>query len=170
MPASMISAPTGGRPNVIGSSMAMVASGPTPGSTPTSVPTKAPTRHRKRFIPLRATPKPRARLLSRSVMTVCSEFGRRRALTEAQQGCPAEIGRPELKRQVERDREQHHAERRQNGTPDECFQPAHLGRRGARRQDAEIARDDEPQRTDRDRKDENRQGDEQRPAHKTLLR
>ena len=40
----MISAPTGCRPNVIGNSMAMVASGPTPGSTPTSVPTNAPIR------------------------------------------------------------------------------------------------------------------------------
>jgi hypothetical protein len=46
----MISAPTGGRPNVIGSSIAMVASGPMPGSTPISVPTRAPTRHRKMFI------------------------------------------------------------------------------------------------------------------------
>ena len=46
----MISAPTGGRPKVIGSSIAMVASGPMPGSTPISVPTSAPIRHRKMFI------------------------------------------------------------------------------------------------------------------------
>ena len=45
MPASMISAPTGGRPKVIGSSMATVAMVPIPGSTPTSVPTSAPIRH-----------------------------------------------------------------------------------------------------------------------------
>src|SRR5258708_19509825 len=45
MPASMISAPTGGRPNVIGSNMATVAMVPMPGSTPTSVPTSAPIRH-----------------------------------------------------------------------------------------------------------------------------
>ena len=45
----MISAPTGGRPKVIGSSMAMVASGPTPGSTPISVPTSAPIRHRHKI-------------------------------------------------------------------------------------------------------------------------
>ena len=38
----MISAPTGGNPKVIGSSIAMVASGPRPGRTPTSVPTSAP--------------------------------------------------------------------------------------------------------------------------------
>ena len=36
MPASMISAPVGSSPKVIGSSMAMVAIGPTPGSTPIS--------------------------------------------------------------------------------------------------------------------------------------
>src|SRR3979409_2336014 len=41
----MISAPTGGRPNVMGSSMATVAIVPMPGSTPTSVPTSAPIRH-----------------------------------------------------------------------------------------------------------------------------
>src|ERR1700712_1084446 len=45
MPASMISAPTGGRPKVIGSSIATVAMVPMPGSTPTRVPTSAPTRH-----------------------------------------------------------------------------------------------------------------------------
>jgi hypothetical protein len=43
MPASMISAAVGGRWKVIGSSMAMVATGPMPGSTPISVPTMQPT-------------------------------------------------------------------------------------------------------------------------------
>ena len=42
----MISAPTGGRPKVIGSSMATVAMVPMPGSTPTSVPTSAPIRQK----------------------------------------------------------------------------------------------------------------------------
>ena len=42
----MISAPTGGRPKVIGSSMATVATVPMPGSTPTSVPTSAPSRQK----------------------------------------------------------------------------------------------------------------------------
>ena len=42
----MISAPTGGRPKVIGSSMATVATVPMPGSTPTSVPTNAPSRQK----------------------------------------------------------------------------------------------------------------------------
>src|SRR6187399_1517865 len=47
MPASMISAPTGGRPKVIGNSMATVAMVPMPGSTPTRVPTSAPIRHNR---------------------------------------------------------------------------------------------------------------------------
>ena len=42
MPASMISDAVGGRWKVIGSSMAMVATGPMPGSTPISVPTMQP--------------------------------------------------------------------------------------------------------------------------------
>src|SRR3979490_2633198 len=58
----MISAPTGGSPNVIGSSIATVAMVPMPGSTPTSVPTRAPIRHSNRLIGVKAAPKPRARL------------------------------------------------------------------------------------------------------------
>ena len=42
MPASMISEAVGGRWKVIGSSMAMVATGPMPGSTPISVPSMQP--------------------------------------------------------------------------------------------------------------------------------
>src|SRR6267154_2778073 len=66
MPASMMRAPTGGRPKVIGSSIATVAMVPMPGSTPTSVPTSAPIRHSRRLIGEKATPKPSARLWKRS--------------------------------------------------------------------------------------------------------
>src|ERR1700750_1967046 len=69
MPASMISAPTGGRPKVIGSSIATVAMVPMPGSTPTSVPTSAPIRHISRLIGEKATAKPWARLAKRSTIT-----------------------------------------------------------------------------------------------------
>ena len=41
----MISAPIGSMPKVIGSSMVMVAIGPTPGSTPISVPIRQPRKH-----------------------------------------------------------------------------------------------------------------------------
>ena len=44
MPDSMISEVTGGSATVAGSSMAMVASGPSPGSTPTAVPRIVPIR------------------------------------------------------------------------------------------------------------------------------
>src|ERR1700724_4543089 len=66
----MISAPTGGRPKVIGSSMATVAMVPMPGSTPISVPTRAPIRHSRRLIGENATPKPRARLEKSSTITL----------------------------------------------------------------------------------------------------
>src|SRR5947209_19530827 len=69
MPASMISAPTGGRPKVNGSNIATVAMVPMPGSTPTSVPTSAPIRHINRLIGLMATVKPSARLENRSAIT-----------------------------------------------------------------------------------------------------
>ena len=42
MPASMMSAETGGSTKVAGSSIAMVATGPMPGSTPISVPSSTP--------------------------------------------------------------------------------------------------------------------------------
>src|SRR6478735_9679286 len=61
MPASMIRAPTGSRPKVIGSSMAMVAIGPTPGSTPISVPTRQPAKASAIFCSESATPKPSCR-------------------------------------------------------------------------------------------------------------
>src|ERR1700760_2213831 len=67
MPASMIRAPTGGNPNVIGNSIATVAMVPMPGNTPTSVPTSAPIRHIRRLIGENATAKPWARLAKRSI-------------------------------------------------------------------------------------------------------
>src|ERR1700748_2959925 len=67
MPASMINAPTGGRPKVIGSSIATVAMVPIPGSTPTKVPTSAPIRHISRLIGDNATAKPCARFANRSI-------------------------------------------------------------------------------------------------------
>src|SRR5262252_6260071 len=66
MPASMISAPTGGRPNVTGSSMVMVAMGPIPGRTPISVPTRHPRKHNPRLYRLKATENPSERLWSRA--------------------------------------------------------------------------------------------------------
>src|SRR5215510_7478279 len=66
MPASMISAPTGSMPKVIGSSMVMVAIGPTPGSTPIRVPIRQPRKQRPTFLSESATLMPSDRLPTRS--------------------------------------------------------------------------------------------------------
>src|SRR6185312_3123669 len=68
MPASMINAPTGGNPNVIGRSMATVATVPIPGSTPTKVPTSAPRRQNPMLYGCAATENPSARLARSSLM------------------------------------------------------------------------------------------------------
>src|SRR5215204_4570751 len=109
MPASMISAPTGGRPYVIGSSIAMVATGPMPGNTPIRVPTSAPTRHRRRFCGVAATLMPNHRLFRSSIMA----------------GSP----RPELKRKVEPVYKKAHAEGGECRRPDRGLDPAHFARR-----------------------------------------
>src|ERR1700743_3279120 len=49
MPASMISAPTGGNPNVIGNSIATVATVPMPGKAPHSRPNRGPNKKKKIF-------------------------------------------------------------------------------------------------------------------------
>src|SRR5918993_2691801 len=67
MPASMMSAGIGARLKVIGSSMAMVTSGPMPGSTPIAVPTNTPRKQYIRFWSDSATENPRMRLLKMSM-------------------------------------------------------------------------------------------------------
>src|SRR6478672_3413777 len=127
MPASMISAPTGGSPNVIGSSIAMVASGPMPGSTPISVPTSAPIRHSPRLIGVTATEKPCPRLPTSSKrisMSVSSEPW------------------PQLKRQIEPVREEERAERGEHRAPRERLDPAHLLGGVGRDHQRDVARDD----------------------------
>src|SRR5262245_58274329 len=69
MPASMMSAPSGGAPYVTGSSMAMVATGPIPGSTPMAVPSSTPIRQKPRLMGVRAAPKPVTRWARRSIST-----------------------------------------------------------------------------------------------------
>ena len=54
-----MSAEVGSRLNVIGSSIAIVASGPIPGSTPIIVPAKTPMKQYIRFFSENATSKPR---------------------------------------------------------------------------------------------------------------
>src|SRR5689334_1319280 len=133
MPASMISAPTGGRPNVIGSSIATVAMVPMPGSTPTSVPTSAPIRHSMRLIGLTATPKPRARLWKSSTIAPSLH----------------QETREQRHRQSQHIREKDRAADRQANADDDGFHPTRLMR--AHRGDQEACKpgDDQPERTDR---------------------
>src|SRR5215212_2727168 len=58
MPASMIMPPDGSILKVSGSSIAMVAAGPSPGMMPTIVPSKQPTKHQNTFAGCRATANP----------------------------------------------------------------------------------------------------------------
>src|SRR6202158_1148274 len=147
MPASMIRAPTGGRPKVIGSSIATVAMVPIPGSTPTSVPTSAQIRQSRRLIGENATPKPRARLEKSSNITPSLR----------------QETREQLKRQPQRIGEEQTAADGQANSDDDGFPPPRLWR--AQRSDHEACkgRDYEAQRTNRQRERKYRERNEQRP-------
>src|SRR5215470_5700029 len=148
MPASMISAPTGGRPNVIGSSIATVAIVPMPGSTPTSVPTSAPIRHSMRLMGEKATPKPRARLEKRSTITPSLD----------------QETRPELQRQPERIGKKQTATDRQADADDDRFLPPGLRRSQRSDHEGGECRDDQAEGADRPGEGKDRQRHEQRPA------
>src|SRR3954447_26503925 len=146
MPASMISAPTGGSPKVIGSSMAIVASGPMPGKTPISVPTSAPIKHSPRLIGVTATEKPCPRLPTSSMrisMSVSSEPW------------------PQLKRQIKPVGEQQRAEGGQHRAPDQRFDPVDLLGGIGRDHQRDVARDHQAERAHRDGEDDRRRGDEE---------
>src|SRR5215471_8471281 len=116
MPASMISAPTGGSPNVTGSSMVMVAIGPMPGRTPISVPTRHPMKQSPRLCSVKATENPSARL-ERSVLTA-----------DPSQDHPAG-NHQDGDGQVQEPAEQTDAHRRHRDREDRQLAPARLRRR-----------------------------------------
>src|SRR3978361_542413 len=148
MPASMISAPTGGSPNVIGSNMATVAMVPMPGSTPTSVPTRAPIRHSNRLIGVTATPKPRARLEKSPVIAPSRN----------------QETREELQRQPQRIGEKQTATDRQADADNDGFLPLGLRRSQRGNDKAGKCRDDETEGADRDCEGNDGQRHEQRAA------
>src|SRR3954469_7373172 len=148
MPASMISAPTGGSPNVIGSSIATVAMVPMPGSTPTSVPTSAPIRHSNRLIGVKATPKPRARLEKSSVIAPSLN----------------QETREELQRQPERIGEKQTATDRQADADDDGFLPLGLRRAQRGNDEARECGEHETQGADRDGEGNDGERHEQRAA------
>src|SRR5262245_11363248 len=79
----MISAATGGTLKVIGSSMAIVASGPMPGSTPIRVPRNTPMKQYHRFWRVRATVKPNTRLLKSSILVAPQSLDERIRQTQS---------------------------------------------------------------------------------------
>src|SRR3972149_422957 len=125
----MMSAPTGGRPKVTGSSMATVATVPMPGSTPTSVPTNAPSRTKPILYGFAATEKPSARLARRSVM-----------------GGPFRSKRPELEGKLEQIDEQRDAERGHRHGGEQAFHPAHFGGPHDRNHESHECRQHQPER------------------------
>src|SRR5262245_18316570 len=127
MPASMISAPVGSTLKVSGSSMAMVAIGPTPGSTPTKVPTRQPRKHSARFVGDSAVAKPSPRLATKSNISIADQPGRERD------------------RQPERELEQPNAEDRHQQAEQQGLAPPHLVAGKRADHDRQRSGDDEPE-------------------------
>src|SRR6188508_2357330 len=99
MPASMMRAATGGTLNVIGSSIAIVASGPMPGSTPISVPRNTPMKQNQRFCQVSATEKPKMRLWNSSMSVFPDAFDHRIGQTQApDEDAEADDGEPDCER------------------------------------------------------------------------
>src|SRR5688572_18111084 len=132
MPASMMSAVIGVRLKVTGRSIAIVATGPMPGSTPIRVPSITPIRQYIRLIGVRATPKPRARLLNRLISMVGSS-----AVHE---------GRPEREGQREALHEHQHGKDDQNDGEYRHFLGLELVAAERRHEDHDDDRKDEPDR------------------------
>src|SRR5215207_419875 len=162
MPASMISAPTGGRPKVIGNSMATVAMVPMPGSTPTSVPTSAPIRHSKMLTGIGIDAPPRkAGVHCTSWKTTPKPSPRFEKISPIVPSTNHE-SRQELQRQTERVRKQKAAERCQAGADDQRFCPPRLRCSACRDDEACHGREDHSHRPDREGKRQDRQRYKQR--------
>src|SRR5436190_2044827 len=125
MPASMMSAGTGGRLNVIGRSIAIVASGPMPGSTPIRVPRSTPRKQNQMFCQERATLKPRMRLWKSSMPL-------------------SPVALDERVRQAQTVDEDAHADDRQPEGEEENLLPLELAARRGGKNDERRKRRDEP--------------------------
>src|SRR5215213_8111043 len=147
----MISAPTGSSPKVIGSRMAMVAIGPTPGSTPTRVPTRQPRKQSPRFCSVRATEKPSPRLLKISDI----------APSDVDRGAGDDQDRHRL---VEKIPEQADAERGHDDREEDELLRAGLVRRQAADDERQRAGDDEPEQADGEAEGDDAERHEHRAA------
>src|SRR3972149_4670714 len=107
MPASMMSAGTGGRLKVIGSSTAIVATGPTPGSTPISVPSSTPMNAYRRLSHETATPNPIPRLPKTSIALPSADRAGVHKI-----GADRERQRKRLHEHQDREHDQHHVQDR----------------------------------------------------------
>src|SRR5512140_79602 len=130
MPASMISADTGCSAYVVGSSIAIVATGPMPGSTPISVPRSEPMNAYSRFTGVNATEKPSARWFSSSIARP-SEHGRQEH-------------RPHRQLQLQAQHEDPDRQQREEQAADERLLPAKLVARRARAEDQQDRRHEQP--------------------------
>src|SRR6187455_2163724 len=157
MPASMIKAPTGGRPKVIGSNMATVAMVPMPGSTPTSVPTNAPIRHSRMLTGIGIDAPPRkAGVHCTSWKTTPKPSPRFEKISPIVPSTDHE-SRQELQRQTERVRKQKGAKRRQAGADDQRFDPSRLRRSACCDHEAGHGRENHAHRPDREGKRQDRE-------------
>src|SRR6185503_3162791 len=156
MPASMISAPTGGRPKVIGSSIATVAMVPMPGSTPTNVPTSAPIKHSRMLtgIGIEAPPR-KAGVHCTSWKTTPKPSPRFEKISPIVPSTDQEC-RQQLQRQTERVRKQKGAECRQASADDQRFYPTGLVCPARRDHEACHRGEDHSHRPDRDGEREDR--------------
>src|SRR5919108_1779704 len=151
MPASMISAPTGSMPKVIGNSIAIVAIGPTPGSTPISVPMRQPRKHSARFLNERATARPSPKLAKSSPMSV------------------AQVPWRERDRQTQQELEQHRAERCEDNRKQHDFPQANTLVCAGRDEDRQRPSHDKAPVTDRHCENDGGPKHEQRTAQGPAL-
>src|SRR5262252_6766695 len=146
MPASMMSADTGGSVKVIGSSIAIVADGPMPGSTPINVPTITPMKQYHVFWRLRATLKPSVR------------WGKCCAKNSIS---PSSLPGPQRERQSQPVHEQRDGERDQYGGQEDHFLPAERLPAQGTDDDQDRARHDQSERT-KQRAEETHAGEDDR--------
>src|SRR4051812_21177616 len=110
---------------MLGGSIAIVATGPSPGSTPISVPRTAPPNAYSRFWKVNATPKPSARFCSSSILRPSGDERR-----------------PERDRQLQPDDKDEPAADRQDDRVDDRVLPVELVAGERRPDDEQRQRDD----------------------------
>src|SRR5215207_6369156 len=165
MPASMIRAPTGSSPKVIGKSMAIVAIGPTPGSTPISVPTRQPTKQRSRLTGIGHVTPMNASVTQRTFQTVSKPIPRLKNISSMAASEVDDAGDDQDRnRQTQDISEQADAEGRHDSREDDDLSLAHLRGGVAANDHRQGSRDHEPEQPDRDGEGQDPGNDKERTA------